>query len=291
MFPIRTSLSFFTVGRTEHFDRMGKAKSIRLHPILQRTSPVGDERIVPRAQIVVRRIAPSMNRVTFKVDGRSVRFAIRDVVLAGWSGRDSVTVQRHIVELQAIGVAPPKKTPTFYRVTPNLLTTRRKVVVAGPNTSGEVEFVLVAAERGLLVGVGSDQTDRSLERLDIAAAKQVCPKIISTELWPMDEVLHDWDHLVLRCWSTAEGRRMLFQEGRVSSIRLPDDLIREFLGRSGSLAIGTVMFSGTIPSKESISGAQHYEIELEDPIRKRIIQHRYSVSIAQPWNTEEHVAA
>jgi hypothetical protein len=200
-------------------------------------------------------------------------------------------VQRHIVELQAIGVAPPKKTPTFYRVTPNLLTTQRKVVVAGPNTSGEVEFVLVAAERGLLVGVGSDQTDRSLERLDIAAAKQVCPKIISPELWTMEDVMHHWDHLVLRCWSISYGRRMLFQEGPVSSIRFPDDLIQEFLGRNGALPIGTVMFGGTIPSKESIIGEQQYEIELEDPIRKRTIQHRYSASIAQPWNAEEHVAA
>jgi hypothetical protein len=232
-----------------------------------------------------------MSRATFKVNGRSVRFAIRDLVLAGWSGRDSVTVQRHVAELDAIGVTAPKRTPTFYRVTPNLLTTRRKVVVAGPNTSGEVEFVLVASEGGLLVGVGSDQTDRSLERLDIAAAKQVCPKIISPELWTMEDVIRHWDHLVLRCWSISEGRRMLFQEGTVSSIRFPDDLIQEFLGRSGPLPIGTVIFGGTIPSKESIIGAQRYEIELEDPIRKRIIQHRYSASIAQPWNAEEHIAA
>jgi hypothetical protein len=231
-----------------------------------------------------------MTRTTFRLKGRKVDFAIRDLVLAGWSGRDSITVQRHISELQAIGVTAPEKIPTFYRVTPNLLTTSRKVAVAGSNTSGEVEFALVATEKGLMVGVGSDHTDRSLERLDVAASKQVCPKPISPELWPMEDVIDHWDRLALRCWLISEKSRTVLQEGAVSLIRRPEDLVRDFLGRSGSLPAGTVLFSGTIPSNESIIGAREYEIELDDPVRGRSIRHKYAAESSPPWNTEKHLA-
>ena len=49
--------------------------------------------------------------------------ALRELVVAGWTGRDVAALEKHIRELEAIGVKRPKSTPIFYRVAASLLTT------------------------------------------------------------------------------------------------------------------------------------------------------------------------
>jgi len=68
-------------------------------------------------------------------------FPIAELVIAGWTGRDEAALRKHIEELEAIGVKPPKTTPIFYRVAASLLTFADEIQVSGPDTSGEVEFV------------------------------------------------------------------------------------------------------------------------------------------------------
>lgn len=41
---------------------------------------------------------------------------VSQLVVAGWTGRDPAAVERHIVELEALGVARPASTPILYRV-------------------------------------------------------------------------------------------------------------------------------------------------------------------------------
>src|ERR1700677_3188210 len=136
----------------------------------------------------------------FLVQDKPAVVKINDLVVAGWTGRDSATVEHHIAELQAIGVARPRTIPCFYRVGANLLTTEETIDVTGTDGSGEVEFVLVSLPQGLFVAVGSDQTDRKVESYGVTVSKQMCPKPVSRELWPLSLVKDHWYTLVLRSW-------------------------------------------------------------------------------------------
>ena len=52
---------------------------------------------------------------------------IDELVIAGWTGRDRAAVEKHIVELEALGVQRPSRTPVFYRVSASRLTTAESV--------------------------------------------------------------------------------------------------------------------------------------------------------------------
>src|SRR5665213_3585677 len=41
---------------------------------------------------------------------------VTQTVVAGWTGRDPAAVEKHIVELEALGIRRPVSTPIFYRV-------------------------------------------------------------------------------------------------------------------------------------------------------------------------------
>jgi hypothetical protein len=148
--------------------------------------------------------------------------------------------------------------------------------VIGENSSGEVECVLVEFNGRLYVGVGSDHTDRTVERHSVAIAKQVCDKPIATELWDFADVRGHWDDLLLRSWIVAEGERVLYQEGSVSALREPADLIVRFAGEPG-LAEGTVMFCGTLAAQGGIRPSRRFDFELEDPVLRRRITSGYDV--------------
>lgn len=202
---------------------------------------------------------------------------VRDLVIAGWTGRNAEAVEKHIVELEALGVARPASVPCFYRVSAALLTTAESLDVVGAETSGEVEFVLFSLEDGLWVGVGSDHTDRKTETYSVAVSKQACPKPVGPKLWRYSEVADHWDQLTLRSYAVEGGERQLYQEGKVTHLRPPEDLIRRYTdGRSG-LPPSTAMFCGTLPALTAVKGASAFEIQLEDPVLGRILRHRYQV--------------
>ncbi len=46
----------------------------------------------------------------------------RQLVIAGWTGRDAAAIEHHIEELEAIGVPRPSSVPLYYRVGAGLLT-------------------------------------------------------------------------------------------------------------------------------------------------------------------------
>src|ERR1700761_5816167 len=179
--------------------------------------------------------------IDFLLHGSPAPVAIDDLVVAGWTGRDIATVEHHIAELQAIGVARPRSVPCFYRVGANLLTTEETVDVTGPDGSGEVEFVLVSLPQGLYVGVGSDHTDRKVESYGVTVSKQMCPKPISRELWPFTEMQDHWDALVLRSWITRDHQKGLYQEGVVTRMLDPEELIARYTGGDTTLPAGTAM--------------------------------------------------
>jgi len=218
-----------------------------------------------------------MPELRFTVDARPIVAEIRDLVIAGWTGRDAEAVERHIAELETMGVNRPRCTPCFYRIGASLLTTDIGVDVVGTDSSGEVEFVLLSLREGLFIGVGSDHTDRKVESYGVTVSKQLCPKPIGAALWPLADVEDHWDSLVLRSWVTRSGEHRLYQEGEVTQMLAPIDLIGRYRDGDGILPQGTAMFCGTMPVKGLIAGGEKFEVELHDPIRNCSLRHTYSV--------------
>jgi hypothetical protein len=212
----------------------------------------------------------------FLVRGSPHDIEIKSLVVAGWTGRDRAAVEHHIAELAAIGVKRPRAVPCFYRLGANLLTMAGEVEVVGENSSGEIEFVLIAAPDAVYVGVGSDHTDRKVEAYGVTVSKQMCPKPLGRELWRLAEVEGHWDSLVLRSHVTRGGKRRLYQEGLVSRMLAPADLLARFPDSPGSLPVGTAMFCGTLPVQGEIGGGERFEIELRDPEAGRSLKHAYA---------------
>jgi hypothetical protein len=203
--------------------------------------------------------------------------AIKSLVVAGWTGRDRAAMEAHIAELERLGVARPKSTPIFYRVAASLLTTADAIQVAGGDTSGEIEPVLLSLADGLWVTVGSDHTDRKIETMGVTVSKQLCAKPVSAALWRYEEVAAHWDRLVLRAHAVRGGRRELYQEGPVARIRHPEELMAMYLGRRAFLPPGTAMLCGTLKVAGEIAPAEAFEIALEDPVLGRRLEHRYRI--------------
>jgi hypothetical protein len=200
---------------------------------------------------------------------------IHQAVIAGWTGRDAEAVEKHIKELEALGVKRPATTPIFYRVAAARLTTDASIEVLGSQSSGEVEFVLLQSGGALWVGTGSDHTDREVEAYGVSVSKQMCEKPIAPNFWRFDDVAPHWDRLILRSYAVIEGKRALYQEGSVAAMRHPEDLLARFATKG--LAEGTLMFCGTLSVHGGVRPAQRFEFELEDPIMARKIQHGYDV--------------
>jgi hypothetical protein len=205
------------------------------------------------------------------------RREIKHLVIAGWTGRNVEALEKHILELEALGVKRPKSTPIFYRVSADLLTTRPSIEVLGTASTGEVEFVLFSLADGLWVGLGSDHTDRKAETIGVSLSKQMCAKPIAATAWRYDDVRPHWDQLMLRSDVRRGGDRQLYQEGFVATMRPPDELIKLYTGDT-TLPAGTAMFCGTLAVHGNIAFADRFEMELNDPVLGRRISHAYTIS-------------
>lgn len=201
---------------------------------------------------------------------------IKQAVIAGWTGRDPIARDKHIAELMAIGIARPAATPIYYRVAAARVTTADRIEVVGGDSSGEAEFVLIAAQGRVMVGVGSDHTDRKVERYGLTVAKQMCEKPMSSQLWDYAELADHWDQIVLRSYATIGGNRVLYQEGRLSGVLPVAEIIAKAFN-GGEMPDGCAMFGGTIPVKGGVRPSTRFECELEDPVLKRTLSHGYDV--------------
>ncbi len=202
--------------------------------------------------------------------------AVKSLVIAGWTGRNVEALEAHIKELEAIGVKRPKTVPIFYRVACSTLTTATFIEVMADKSSGEVEFVLFALEDGLWLGVGSDHTDRKAETIGVTLSKQLCAKPVGMTLWRYDEMKPHWDKLKLRSYVPEGGKRRLYQEGPVTNMRSPEELIKLYTG-GDKLKPGTAMFCGTFAVHGDISYSGTFDMELEDPVLGRKLTHGYQI--------------
>ena len=228
--------------------------------------------------------------LSLTLQGRATTMAgevgIDDAIVAGWTGRDAAAVEKHIKELEALGVKRPATTPIFYRVSALRLTTATEIEAVGAHSGGEVEFVLLQHGGRLWVGVGSDHTDRQVETYGVTVSKQMCDKPMAPVFWAFDDVAPHWDRLMLRSHVIENGERKLYQEGSVAAMLAPLDLIgrcpiprggtREGAGR---LPESTLVFCGTLAARGGVRPTERFEFEIEDPVAGRSIAHAYSVRI------------
>ena len=218
--------------------------------------------------------------LAFSIEARDattpLTLPIDQAVIAGWTGRDPVARDKHIAELEAIGIARPATTPIYYRVSARRLTTADRIEVSGGNSSGEVEFVLIGWQGRIFVGLGSDHTDRKVETYSVTVSKQMCDKVMAPVLWEFEDVADHWDRMILRSHALIGGKRVLYQEGTLDAMLPVAELIERGFGLKG-FPDGCAMFGGTFAAKGGIRPASRFEYELEDPVLKRSIRHAYDV--------------
>ena len=177
--------------------------------------------------------------------GKTLTFAPGRLLVAGYTGRNLAAVEAHIAELAKIGVPRPATIPSYYQLAPELLTTDQVINVKGGSTSGEVEPVILRQGSEYYLTIGSDHTDRDLERSDIHRSKAACPKPLASSVVPLgtDLASADWDHMSIA--STIDGNP--YQSGTVSTLRHPADLFDRLTRGLGPVTGDFALFCGTVP--------------------------------------------
>jgi len=206
----------------------------------------------------------------------SRRFAIRRMYNLGSATRSAETAVAHQQEVakEGIHIAFDVPAPRIYPIGIHALTTDAEVFVQDDHTSGEVEIAILVADQ-VYVGVGSDHTDRALERSSIPWSKQACPNVLAPVLWPLEAMRARWDACVLRSW--VDGRR--YQDVSAAAFLHPDAVLAVLKERVAELpARDYLVFCGTIVSLDKALGfGARWEFEIEDPIGRRRIRHAYAV--------------
>lgn len=211
--------------------------------------------------------------------GERLVFQVKKLVIAGYTSRDQDQIRKHMEELKKEGIAGPNKIPAFCPKIPDRITTDDITVLADSKTSGEAEFVLLIGKDEIYVGIGSDHTDRELEKHSMLLSKQMYPCVISKKVWRYRDVKKQWDNILMRAWVDNKGQRQLYQETKLGKFMKPEELIEKMKEQHVKGDInGTVVYSGTVPV---IGGefiySSHFEAELVDEQTKRSISCAYSI--------------
>ncbi len=223
------------------------------------------------------------NRLEFYVNGdRSQRigFVVRQIINAGYTGRNQEEVRKHVEELKQMGVPAPDSVPAYYLKSSSLLTTDNFAEVVDEDSTGEAEYVLLVGNNNIYVAVGSDHTDRKLEITSIPKAKQLCPNFISSAVWMFDDVKEHWDEIEMRSW-IGKDRETLYQEATLAAFMRPEELlerVRVLCG--GGLEEGAAIFSGTVGALvKGMPFSKHFEAELRDRKSGRSLTCGYTLQV------------
>ncbi len=181
--------------------------------------------------------------------------------------------------MAAVGVPAPQHIPTLFALGNHLLTTAGAIQVHGEETSGEVEYVLFWHRGEIFVTVGSDHTDRRLEKHSIPKAKNLCLNVMAADAWPYAEVKNHFDRLVLDCSVTRGGKVDLYQHDSTGALIGPEYWITELEKRLGRLEDGLVFFSGTIGTVAGLVVGEAYDFRMIDPVLHRSLEHRYTCEV------------
>lgn len=198
------------------------------------------------------------------------------VIAAGFAGRDQNALERHFEELAREGIRPPQHVPEYYPLPSHLLAGEGTYDVVGARTSGEAEPVLIVTGEGRFLAVGSDHTDRSLEKTSIPLSKLACPKLISSSVWPLEDIEDRLDDLALSSWSGGA----LYQQGTLAQLLPPSAHPLSAMRPKGR---DLVLFLGTLPViSGTLSFDGSFSAQLSDPRRARRLELTYRVEPLAP---------
>ncbi|HEY7060637.1 MAG TPA: DUF2848 family protein [Chloroflexota bacterium] len=235
---------------------------------------------------------PTLDLEVVRRDGSRapLKFPVQSVWNGGLAFRNLSVSADHIAELRQQGIEAEVERPMVFPLSPHVVTTADEIDVLGAETSGEIEYVLFVNGDEIHVGVGSDHSDRVLERVTVQMSKQVCPDVAARQVWPYADVRDHWDRLVLRSTVTVGGDRVVYQETPLEVLCTVDYML-DLLRQAGAPREGLVLFSGTIPTLEKrLLFPEGHDIELEDPVLGRRLHHHYGVRVwarraGEPYQT------
>jgi hypothetical protein len=207
-----------------------------------------------------------------------IDYVLDNIIIGGLTGIDVAAIEKHLDELAEIGVTRPSAIPLFFRAAADMVSTADDIQVLGENTSGEAEFVLLGTDDGMLVGVGSDHTDRKVEAYSIAVSKQMCAKVMAPEVWRYGDVKDHFGQLIIRSWTFEGGEKKLYQECVAADFLAPADALPQCCDGASSVPAGTLYYGGTGAAIGGVRPGDRFEYEIEDPVLGRKISHGYDVS-------------
>jgi hypothetical protein len=211
-------------------------------------------------------------------NGQKVDFVAKKLLNGGFAGRNQKAVWAHIKELEKIGVAPPKKTPTYYPLPLDMLIFDNEIEVLDTGNSAEIEYVLLFAKEEIYVALGCDHTDRDLETVSIPKSKLVYPNLISRQIWRYRDLIDYWDQIEIRCW-LGEGKETLYQDATLEAIMNPEQFMEQLKELVDGDLEGLVFFSGTVAAlTEGIAYSNFISGEMVDPVKGNKLEISYSVN-------------
>ncbi len=211
-------------------------------------------------------------------NGQKIDFVAKKLLNGGFAGRNQKAVWAHIKELEKIGVAPPKNTPTYYPLPLDMLIFDNEIEVLDTGNSAEIEYVLLFAKEEIYVALGSDHTDRDLETVSIPKSKLVYPNIISRQVWRYRDLIDYWDQIEIRCW-LGEGKETLYQDATLGAIMNPEQFMEQLKELVDGDLEGLVFFSGTVAAlTEGIAYSNFISGEMVDPVKGNKLEISYSVN-------------
>jgi hypothetical protein len=201
----------------------------------------------------------------------------------GFTMRDEEKMQRHLEECYKLGVKELicDRPPLVMPISPWAVLTDSKVAVQRPKTSGEVEIVTLAdADGTVYVGVGSDQTDRPLEGIDIPWAKQVAPNVVAPTLWKWDDVKDHWDEVRMSCTVVDKGESVEYQDASVAEFWTPVEMLQGVRDSVVHVPGAIVLFSGTVVTlEETLRFAEQWTLRMTDPVLNRELSFTYDIEV------------
>jgi len=198
------------------------------------------------------------------------------VYVVGYSGSNKEKIYEHIRELEEqLNVAPPKKIPTVFEVSKEMLTQDKNLYFVGEKTSGECEFVIIMKDSKIYIGLGSDHSDRELEAISVPKAKQICLKPVSKEVWEYEEIKDHFSKIKLSAKSDWKD----YQEGTLADIISVEEILEELKKSLGAPVDNCVIFSGTVPLVAGYEYGNNFSLELNDEVLGRKIAFDYDVNV------------
>ena len=226
-----------------------------------------------------------MASLTFELpDGSTRTVEVRDLLNAGYAGREQDEVQAHIAELAELGIPGPAATPALYPVSPYLAQQESEVSVQHAKTSGEAEWALVITDQEVLLTVACDHTDRELEVHGVAWSKNAGPDVLGRQAWRLDDVRGHLDRITLKAWVGDDGEPdTLIQDSTLGALLSPDYWL-QVLSERGLNRPGTVLISGTVAMLPGVNQfARTWKVEMADPVTGGRIEAAYGVrQMAEP---------